>query len=316
MTTLREVFAAAGMSPMGCVRWGTGVPLQSPGVYAIATTADMDDPAALAVCPIDAAAVSTLMQQRPEIAVDGTPATEQSLSSRLTSMWLPSEPVLYVGLAGVSLGSRIDQYYKTPLGARSPHAGGWPLKMLSILGDLWVHYAASDNPDRSEVEMVGAFVRGVPNDIAAKACDPSTAVPYANLMFPGGRKKLHGISGAKEARTPRAAAPSPPRQPAPIVRTPSVASHFQLRTQRITSSDIAGGRVRIPKETKSVFPRERQRVDIEIRGETLTCRWDPRTGPDKERSGVLGVPKAVLQRLVQDDEELTVTATGSGFRLD
>ena len=73
---------------------------------------------------IDASAIRRLLLVRPEAEVDGLPASEASLTSRLSSMWLSSEPVVYVGLAGTSLAKRVGQYYRTPLGARSPHAGG------------------------------------------------------------------------------------------------------------------------------------------------------------------------------------------------
>jgi hypothetical protein len=319
MTTVRQVFAGAGLAPHGRVRWGAEVPLGTPGVYAVALTADIDDSSAMANCPIDEPAVGSLLQVRPEIAVDGIPATEESLTSRLASMWLSSEVVLYIGLAGTSLNTRVSQYYKTPLGARSPHAGGWPLKMLSNLDDLWVHYASCVDPNQAEIDMVGAFLGGVPNDVATMSCDSDCPIPFANLEVPGGRRKRHGVSGAKAPRltptTPRSTAVTPPNA-SEVLQPFDRSRRSRLQTQRVTANDINGGRIRIPRDSKSAFPNGREQVHIELRGESLICRWDPRIGPDQERSGVVGVAKAVLQRLVRIDERLTITPTDSGVRFD
>lgn len=317
MTTVRQVFAGAGLTPQGRVTWETDLPLSTPGVYVVAITADLDDSSAMVNCPIDELAVRSLLQVCPEAAVDGISATQQNLTSRLVSMWLSSEVVLYIGLAGTSLNARVHQYYKTPLGARSPHSGGWPLKMLSNLDDLWVHYASCLDPTQAEIDMVDALVSGVPSDVATRLCDPTSAIPFANLEFPGGRRKQHGISGAKAPRSTATTAGSifvtPPRaasvhQPVDLVRGST------LQTQRITAIDINGGRIRVPRDSKRAFPSEREYVRVDLRGESLNCRWDPRYGPDKDRSGVVGVSRTVLQRLVQIDERLTITRTDSGLR--
>lgn len=40
-----------------------------------------------------------------------------------------------------SLRGRLRGSYRTSLGAMKPHPGGWGLKTLSVLDELWVHYA-------------------------------------------------------------------------------------------------------------------------------------------------------------------------------
>ncbi len=92
---------------------------------------------------------------------------------------------------------------------------------------------------------------------------------------------------------------------------------MQARTQRITQVDIRAGRIRIPHESKHLFPRERAYVRVNLRGRSLEPRWDPRFGPDQERSGVLGIGRRVLPELVEPDEVLTITHDPSGrLRLD
>lgn len=55
-----------------------------------------------------------------------------SSPDRLATFWLPDEVVLYIGLAGASVRKRVRQYYRTPLGDKRPHAGGWWLKTLTV----------------------------------------------------------------------------------------------------------------------------------------------------------------------------------------
>lgn len=98
-------------------------------------------------------------------------------------------------------------------------------------------------------------------------------------------------------------------------RTPRRAA--AARTQRVTQADLAAGRIRLPRETKRFFPNERGTVEVVLRGERLAARYDPRTGPDRERSAVLTLEKQALARLVQPDERLDVARGPAGVvRLD
>jgi len=84
------------------------------------------------------------------------------------------------------------------------------------------------------------------------------------------------------------------------------------RTQRVTAVDIRNGRIRVPRDAKSLFPPGRAYVRLIIRGHSMTTRWDPRFGPDRERSGVLSIGGPSLRDLVQADEVLRITQTDDG----
>jgi hypothetical protein len=111
--------------------------------------------------------------------------------------WLSDEVILYIGLAGTSLRSRVRQYYCTPLGARRPHAGGDFLKTLSNADDLHVHWASTDNPSWAEGRMLEAFCRSVSEHARAQLFDPEHPFPFANLEWPAGTRKRHGLTGTK-----------------------------------------------------------------------------------------------------------------------
>jgi hypothetical protein len=127
-STVSAVFASAGL-PEGVVQWGIPIPRSEPGVYAVATTNQADDVAQVrSPCPLSPAALNELLDVRPELRIDDARPDRDTLGLRLAALWLPDEVIAYIGLAGTSLRSRVRAYYSTPLDARRPHAGGWPLK--------------------------------------------------------------------------------------------------------------------------------------------------------------------------------------------
>ena len=48
-------------------------------------------------------------------------------------------------------------------------------------------------------------------------------------------------------------------------------------------------------------------MSVVLRGRSLEASWDPRMGPERERSGVLRIDKTILQGLIREDERLAIT---------
>jgi hypothetical protein len=334
-STVSEIYAAAGLAPGGVVTWGEPVPETRPGVYVVALSSDIAAKrAGGAACPIDPDSVVELLRVRPELRLDGSRPTAGELADRLSALWLDDETVVYIGLAGTSVQSRVNAYYRTPLGARSPHAGGWPLKTLSVLSSLWVHYAASTDPSASEQLMLAAFVGSVSSASKSMLLDSNLPVPFANLEKEKGHAKRHGITGSRAPRKPSAAksvsaddqaqkitaidttvgvvesAQTEPRGKTTRTR-PTHTPAGPMQSQRITETDMQAGRVRLPSSAKGVFPSEPTDVAITLRGEQMSVPWHPRYDHDQERSGVLSVGRQRLHALVQPDDVLSVsTANG------
>ncbi len=124
--------------------------------------------------------------------------------------------------------------------------------------------------------------------------DPGPASPEAGLPVPAPGDDSSGARRAAPARPPLGGS----------------------TTQRITAADLQAGRIRLPADTKAFFPTARALVEIVLRGERLTVRYDPRTGPDRARSAVLSIGKSTLGRLVAEDEALTVGSRDGVVRLD
>jgi hypothetical protein len=295
-STVTGIFSAASLTVAGSTPWGTPIDESGPGVYVVALVEDPDSYAgASASAPIDHARVGALLASRPELRLDSMRPDTALLAQRLAAFWLPDEVVLYIGFAGTSVRNRVGAYYRSPLGARRPHSGGWFLKTLGGLDALWVHHAPCADPLAAEHRMLEAFSAAVIPAVTARLHDPQLPIPFANREWPQGRRKEHGITGAR-GPLPAVADHDRGGAGAPAVR----------HTQRITAADLRDGRIRVPRATKTLLPEEPATVEIDLRGSRLRCAWDPGRGGKREQAGVLSVPREVLDALVSQDEILVV----------
>jgi hypothetical protein len=153
----------------------------------------------LPAAPISYAAIAQLLAVRPELTLDGRRPSRRGLVERISAFWLPDETIVYVGLA-TSLRSRVRGFYKTPIGAKRPHSGGWFLKALANANRFYVHFARVADFDAAEIAMLEEFVGRVSPSTRAALADPEHPWPFGNLeVRRGGRKirKRHGIKGAR-----------------------------------------------------------------------------------------------------------------------
>jgi hypothetical protein len=196
-SSVAQLLASVGLEPSGCVRWGEPVPERRTGVYLVSLTSSPDRVAGLLPeCPMSEVALDELLTACPDIRLDGQAAERPNIAERLGSYWLPDECVLYIGLAGQPLRTRVRQYYRTPLGAPKPHKGGWWLKTLTTLECLWVHYAATPGFENAETNMLRAFAAGVSAATRRRLPAGDPVMPFANLRDGDWRRKNHGLTGA------------------------------------------------------------------------------------------------------------------------
>jgi DNA-binding IclR family transcriptional regulator len=92
-------------------------------------------------------------------------------------------------------------------------------------------------------------------------------------------------------------------------RTPSTVQ--TPTTLRITAKDRDEGVIRVPNFAKRILPADRADTIICLRGTTLRARWNARRGPP-EYSGTLYIRRHVLDRLVDENEVLTITVGDDG----
>jgi TDG/mug DNA glycosylase family protein len=87
---------------------------------------------------------------------------------------------------------------------------------------------------------------------------------------------------------------------------PAAPTTAEVLSQPVTAADKTAGRIRFPRHAKGVFPSSRSTVTFVLRGIRQQGHYDPRSGPDRERSAVLSVGRQALLR-VSDSERLRVT---------
>jgi hypothetical protein len=200
-SSVADLFESVGLSLGGSVQWKATVPKCGSGVYMVSLS---DDPnmsnGLVPLAPIEQSAIEGWLARVPGLQIDGVKcASADELRKRLAGFWLSDENIVCIGKA-TSLRGRVGDYYRTPLGDPRPHAGGHWVKTLAILGGMRVYFAETPNPEEAEQGLLDAFIRGTSEAIRKYLFDPSLPVPFANLEFPRGTRKRHGITGSKVPR--------------------------------------------------------------------------------------------------------------------
>lgn len=197
-STVTSLLSTVDLEPGGCVRWGTPVLEPKNGVYIVSLTESPDDlDTTYPTPPLSHRALDELIAVCPDLTLDRELRPSRlELSKRIGSYWLADESVLYIGLAGQPLRTRVRQYYRTPLGAAKPHRGGWWLKTLSVLGELYVHFAVTADFKNSEEEMLRAFAANVSDASRSGLPFGEPLMPFANLRNGDWRRRAHGLGGA------------------------------------------------------------------------------------------------------------------------
>lgn len=201
-TTVADAFSAVALVPEDVVRWGIRPSTGDSGVYVVSLTVSTDAiETTLPEAPLAAKALETWLQVLPKLTLDDGRPTVEELMKRIRAFWLADETILYIGLA-TSLSSRLGDYYKTPIGARRPHSGGYFLKLLSNLDALWVHYARTADPAGAEDGMLGRFCANVSDESRRALVDPTHPFPFANLRVAAGGQESSWASRSTGASCP------------------------------------------------------------------------------------------------------------------
>lgn len=87
------------------------------------------------------------------------------------------------------------------------------------------------------------------------------------------------------------------------------------QTQRVTAADMSRGQIRLPRGAKRLFPATKAAVEIVLRGTRVQAAYDPRVGPDRDRSAVLRVGVPVMRELVGENEVLRISRGIGGVLL-
>jgi hypothetical protein len=195
-TTVSEAFAASDLDCVDVVRWRTRLPISRPGVYVVSLAESPDTyEGRLVGAPLAAGSFRNWLDECPRLTLDGSRPTVPQLCDRIRRFWVPDEVILYIGKA-TSLSDRVGAFYRTQIGERKPHSGGYFLKLLSNLDKLWLHYGTCSSPadaEHAEDHMLRRFCTNVSDDSRRSLHDPGHPFPFANLEWPPRVRKAHGL---------------------------------------------------------------------------------------------------------------------------
>ncbi|WP_345471359.1 hypothetical protein QMQ05_15140 [Glutamicibacter ectropisis] len=294
--TIRELFAVADLHSSGVTKWGELELPNVPGVYCVSLAANPDsrfvDHDRYSPSP---SAFAKLLSACPKASVDGVLATPSTLADRIGRFWIPNEPLLYIGMASTSIRSRVEQYYSTELGARAPHAGGWWLKTLESLDQLYVHFASCDDVSSREQTMLAAFAASVEPERRRQLFDVDRVAPFANVDIGNGQRKRHGLLNCKV---------SAHSTPSDTSMEPDDASPAELwvHSQPVTDKDRTRSFLRIPAESKHAFPSVAAQLQVVLDDVQVDVRWRP----NGTRSGTLYVGVEYMRGLREHHERLPI----------
>jgi len=147
--------------------------------------------------------------------VDGQRPTSKELAARLSSFWLPSRSVVYIGASDASVASRVAAMAKTVLGDRRPSSAGHWLHTLRSLETARVWWASTTAVEEYEDALLTAFAEGVPTSDLARLPTADVILPFANLRRTTGERRATGLTGSLMADPVE---PTPP--PTSVVQLP------------------------------------------------------------------------------------------------
>jgi hypothetical protein len=180
----REVI---GKVPDGCVIWGEPISNHLKGIYVV------ESKYPISVNNIFDDAIAKWIERAPHILVDQDTPSIDIIKERLSQFIYPDETVLYIGQTGAKISRRVRSFYVHTLGNRSPHRGGHWIKTLNASTPLEIHFAAVDNPNLVENEMLNYYINHVSKVSEKLNYDPNLLLPFANLTF-NNQKKHHGFN--------------------------------------------------------------------------------------------------------------------------
>ena len=133
----------------------------------------------------DADTLRWWVEAAPAMTVDGVRAEAASVQDRLAEYL--THDVVYIGSSN-NLRRRLWNCYIHILGDDRPHRGSQWLKTLAVFEQLEISYEATPDYSARKNEWLQEFMLQHP------AIRNEPALPFANLRFPDGTTKNHGIS--------------------------------------------------------------------------------------------------------------------------
>ena len=185
-----NLLRTVGLLADGPIVWGRPLPVRGPGVFVV------ELPAPLATAPLELTRLGKWIEHVETLALDGHRPTSKELAARLSSFWLPSQNVVFIGSTTTSISARLAAMAKTTLGERRPSATGHWLHTLRSLDTARIWWTPTEAVEESEDALLTAFADGVAQTDLDRLSDRTVVLPFANLRRPTGERRTTGLTGS------------------------------------------------------------------------------------------------------------------------
>jgi hypothetical protein len=196
-TSVKEITERYRLKVSKTVKWKESVSINDYGIYIVSTSNDLNFlPQNDSEFQLSPEKIALWRRNAPNISLQNKPVSNEELIVHLMRFWLPDETILYIGKAETQfLSDRIPQFYRHTVGKRSPHCGGYWLKLLENVNRLYVHLIAVKKENLSELEenMLQYFIDNVSPTTRELLLDKELCLPFANLQLRSGVIKKHGL---------------------------------------------------------------------------------------------------------------------------
>ena len=144
-------------------KWKEKLDAKINGVYVISTSNDPlrhnQNKIELNICQ---KTFNRWLKDAPDLEIENQKVIHVSqVKDYLMRFWDEDENILYIGESTSKtnpIQKRINQFYIHKVGKKGPHTGGYWIKLLSCLDNLYIYFAESQNPRETEFKMILKYV--------------------------------------------------------------------------------------------------------------------------------------------------------------
>lgn len=194
---VKEIFNKVGLEPSAPLKWSNAIPIKGNGVYVISTSNNSTmNRGITSSCKMNEEVFKRWKTFSPELHVSNVSIIE-SIEAEINKFWKPKENILYIGESSSEtngLAKRVNQFYIRQVGWKGPHTGGYWIKLLSQLEELYVYYAVCDYPRDTEFKMLLYFMEQSAGKSFYEIQELGKHLPFANMK--ADFQKTHSISKA------------------------------------------------------------------------------------------------------------------------
>ncbi len=195
-TSIQQLETNFNLKYLKTIKWGTSFIENNNGIYIISTSKNKDFlPENDSPISFNEKQINLWKANAPKLLLNNKILTQKELTNQLSGFWLPDESILYIGKAEKqTLSERICQFYNHKVGKKSPHKGGYWLKLLNDIDNFYIHLFSTKESHEIEEKLLRYFIQNVSEMTKLKLIDNKLCLPFANLQLRSRVVKSHGFS--------------------------------------------------------------------------------------------------------------------------